>query len=200
MNGLTTYGAAGPTQYNAVTGPISAYAGIVTGFPSWDGSVDPTGAYANELGNRMTFGLTILGNGTQFSISELSFTAFSDDPYDGLGLSPAIYGSNPYPFAAGDYEYSSDYVGVIYDNGVDTSGGVTYYTGTDNTTLVNALYARGTGDSYAADCSEGPCATPAEQQALIDAVAAYPGTQVDFTAPTAWQMPITPPRPGRARS
>ena len=57
---------------------------IVTGFPSWEGQVDPgtafDPAYANEYGNRGHFGVVIDGNGQQISIDQLSFTAASNDP------------------------------------------------------------------------------------------------------------------------
>src|SRR5665647_232818 len=45
--GVTTYGAAGPTQFNAVSNVTAAQA-IVTDFPSWMGVANPSGAYANE--------------------------------------------------------------------------------------------------------------------------------------------------------
>ena len=91
LNGLTSYGAAGPTQYNANSTRTAAQ-GVVTGFnPGW-ASPTPAAPNQNELGNRMAFGVLIDGQGSQFSISQLSFSATSTD---GGGLS--------FGFAAGSY-------------------------------------------------------------------------------------------------
>ena len=89
-HGLATNGAAGPTQFNKVSNVTAAQA-IVTGFPSWMGVAGPTGAYANEYGNRMSFAVGINGDGTQFSISQLSIV-MSSSGGNGLGWNgvPAI--------------------------------------------------------------------------------------------------------------
>jgi len=139
QNGLSTYGAAGPTQFNAIsTAPVSQ--NIATGFPSWLGQADPGTAfgpaYANELGNRATFGLFINGNGNKISISELSFSATSTDPGNNLGFA----------FGPSSYNYSQDYVGLIYGPG----GSVTQVTSGPNTQLVDAIVGRGSGNTYAA--------------------------------------------------
>ena len=171
-NGLTSYGS-GPTAFVADSNVTTAQ-GVVTNFNSWMGVADPTDpTLSGELGNRMSFGLAINGNGNLFSISELSFNAVSTDPFDALGFGSA---SDPGDFGTGEYDYSSDYVGVI-DN---SDGSVTLVTGGPNTQLVNAVYSRGSGNSFAALCPTASCST-AEEQALIDAVAAYPGTPYTFT-------------------
>jgi hypothetical protein len=166
MNGVSTFGAPGPTQFNAQTTPITGGEAVVTPFTSWMGVADPTGAFADELGNRMTFAVAITGNGgAQFSISELSFVGTSSDPLDALGFS----------FGAGSYAYSDDYVGVV-DN---PDGSVTLIDSGPSTQLVNAIYGRGSGNSFAAaSCS--PCTT-AQEQAAIDDAASYNGTPYTFT-------------------
>jgi PEP-CTERM motif len=149
----------------------------VTGFPSWMGQAGPTGAYASELGNRMLFGIKIDGQGQQFSISNLSFSALSSDPGNALEFS----------FAVGSYNYSNDYWGVLKgtDGTLFTSDDV-YVTGGSNTQLVDGLVGRGSGSSLAAYCN--PC-TVAQQQAAIDAAAAYPGSDFDFTGTYKLRLP-----------
>ena len=102
LNGLSSYGAAGPTQYNANSNVTAAEA-IVTGFNSWMGIANPASPYQSELGNRMLFGVLINGQGTPFSISQLSFSATSTD---GNGLA--------FGFGAGSYNYSLDYQGILF--------------------------------------------------------------------------------------
>ena len=109
-------------------------------------------AFANEYGNRVHFGLDINGNGTQFSISQLSFTEAGNDPGNSLGFT----------FDAGSYNYSTSYVGIIYG-----PGGPTYITSGPNTQLVDRLVGRGSGNAMAAYC---PGCTLAQQQAEIDAL------------------------------
>lgn len=162
MNGGVPTGS-GPTAFIPQSNVTSAQA-IVTGFPSWMGVAGPTGAYANELGNRMTFGLSAISNPqNEFSISRLSFNATSSDPGNALAFGNA----------AGVYNYGTGYVGVLYGaNGVLGGGDDTFITSGPNTQLVDALFGRGSGNSFAALCS--PC-TVAQEQAAIDAAASGPG-------------------------
>ena len=115
----------------------------------------------------MTFGLAIFGtNGSQFSISQLSFNATSTDPLNAFG------------FAAGAYTYGTGYVGINFGaNGVLGGGDDTVVNSGPNTQLVNELFGRGSGNSFAALCSG---CTPAQNQAAIDAAAASPGTPFSF--------------------
>jgi hypothetical protein len=194
MNGGVATGT-GPSAFVPQSNPTAAQ-GIVTGFPSWLGQADPGTvfgpAYASELGNRMTFGLGIVGSGgTQFSISQLSFNAVSSDPGNGLGFG----------YAAGGYDYSTSYVGVQY--GADgVLGGVddTFITGGLNTQLVNAVFGRGSGNSYDAYC---PGCTLAQQQAALDAVTpnydfTYTGTYslAGATGSGTFQVAGAVPEPG----
>lgn len=161
-----------PSYYSAQSNVTTAQV-IVTGFPSWMGQADPGTvfgpAFANELGNRMLFGLSINGNGTQFALANLSFSANSTDPFDGLGFS----------FSAGSYNYSASYEGVLKgDDGLLGTGDDVFITSGPNTQLVDALYGRGSGNSFAAYCDS---CTIAQQQAAIDDVASYPGSDFKFT-------------------
>lgn len=143
-NGLSSYGPSGPDQYNAVSGPLSYSDIFVTSFNSWLGQANPGDvfgpAYANELGNRLLFGLHIVADeGQQFSISQLSFVGTSTDPDNALGFG----------FAAGSYNYSTQYLGINYGgDGVKGGGDDLLITGGANTQLINELVGRGSGNAY----------------------------------------------------
>ena len=172
MNGGVATGS-GPTAFTPVTNVTPAQA-VVTQFRSWMGVVDPGSAfgaaYANESGNRMTFALSAISDPShEFSISQVSFTGQSSDPAGLLNFSVAF----------GGYNYSTGYVGVRY--GVDGKlggGDDIFITSGPNTQLVDALFGRGSGNSLAAVCHG---CTLADQQAAIDAAAAYPGSPFTFT-------------------
>ncbi|THD51433.1 MAG: PEP-CTERM sorting domain-containing protein [Phenylobacterium sp.] len=121
----------------------------------------------------MTFGVSIVGTGgTMFSISELSFNAVSNDASDALGFG----------FNAGDYDYSDgNYVGVLYGaDGVLGGGDDTFVTSGPNTQLVNAIFGRGSGNSFENDPSD-PVSTLAEQEASLEAAASFAGQPTQFT-------------------
>jgi hypothetical protein len=131
---------------------------VVTGFESWRGVAAPnTPQYSGEYGNRMHFGVKIDGQGSQVSISQLSFTGSSTDPNNSLGFT----------FNQGDYNYGIGWVGHLKgaDNTLWTSDDVLINSGA-NTQLVDGIAGRGSGNSldiYATD----PGAT---NQAKIDNV------------------------------
>jgi hypothetical protein len=175
-NGLTSYGdPTSPTYYSAVSGTIPLSSNIVTDFNSWLGNANPSAtygaAYANELGNRLSFGLDIQGNGQLFSISELSFSATSTDSGDTLGFS----------FGQGSYSYSSSYVGIIY--GPDGRGGAdeTFVTSGPSTQLVNEIVSRGSGNADAV-YSTDPGATDQDKiDNFIQSMEATDPGAFDFT-------------------
>ena len=167
-NGLSAYGTPGTPSYYQQDSSVSPSQMMVTGFPSWMGQADPGtvfgSAYANELGNRPSFGLEVNGNGQEISISELGFSATSNDPSDLLGFA----------YGTGSYDYSSSYVGVIFG----THGAPnTYITSGASNQLVDEIVGRGSGNADAAYCD--PC-TIAQEQAAIDAL--YP----DFSGMSAF--------------
>ncbi|HEV7385737.1 MAG TPA: PEPxxWA-CTERM sorting domain-containing protein [Phenylobacterium sp.] len=164
-NGQASAGAPGTPSYFQAQSNVQAKDLVVTNFSAWMGQAEPGGAFGGEFGNRGHFGLSILGDGAQFSISQLSFSATSTDPGDLLAFG----------FLTGEYDYSSSYVGVLAgDDGVVGTGDDTFVTSGANTQLVDALFGRGSGNSLAALC--GGC-TPAQEQAAIDAAAGSFGTQ-----------------------
>lgn len=172
-NGAASGGTVGtPSYYSQVSGTLSISQLIVTGFPSWLSQANPGTVfgpgYASELGNRLAEGLTINGNGTQFSISQLSFNMVSTDPANGLNFG----------FGAGSYNYSADYVGILFGgDGIWGGGDDTFITSGPNTQLVDGLVGRGSGNAWAVyDTDPG-----ATQQDKIDLVLADP----NFAAPFA---------------
>jgi hypothetical protein len=156
-----------PTYYQAQSNVTSREA-VVTGFPSWLGQLNPGAtvgpAFANEYGNRMTFGLSAVGTyGTMFSVSQLSFNAVSNDPGDYLGFG----------YASG-YNYTGALIGVLYGADGSLGGGDdTFITSGADTQLVNAIIYRGSGNSNPAYCT-GIC-DAADQEANLEAAANIPG-------------------------
>ena len=180
-----------PTYFQPQLNVTSAQV-IVTGFPSWLGQVNPGTVYgpafANELGNRMTFALGIVASvGQQISIANLSFSATSTDPFNALAFA----------FPNG-YNYGTGYMGVL--KGADSTLGTAddvFITSGPSSQLVDAIFGRGSGNSFAAYCSS--CSL-ADQQAALDASAAYPGTPFQFTGTysidgVSGVVPSTCPRP-----
>jgi hypothetical protein len=169
IHGLTTYGAAGPTQFNAQSN-VTVKQGIVTGFPSWMGVADPAAPYNLEFGNRMSFGLLINGNGNQFSLSQLSFNAVSSDPTHLLNFG----------WGVGSYDYNAGYQGILKGNdGILFTADDVYITSGPNTQLVDGVVGRGSGNGNPAYCP--PCTTTAEKQQLIDLAAGFATQDFTFT-------------------
>jgi hypothetical protein len=171
-NNQATMGTAGtPTYYSQSPSVISVKDNIVTNFNSWKGVANPGAPFGSELGNRLQFGVHILGGAPAdlFSISQLSFQATSDDATNSLGFG----------FAAGSYNYSAEYVGIYYGgDGVKDTGDDVRITSGVNTQLVNEIVGRGSGNAWAV-LNTSPGATLQEK---IDIAAGSLGTQpINFT-------------------
>jgi hypothetical protein len=175
--GQTSAGTPGTPSFFQAQSNVQASETIVTDFASWKGQVNPGvtvgAAYANEEGNRMTFAVSIVGTGgTEFSISQLSFDAVSNDASDALGFG----------FKAGDYGYSDgSWMGVLYGADGKLGGGDdTFITSGSNDQLVDAIFGRGSGNSIPNDSAD-PVGTFAEQEASLQAAAALTGQATQFT-------------------
>jgi hypothetical protein len=165
-NGQTSAGAPGTPSYFQPQSNVQAQDLVVTNFHAWMGQAEPGGAFAGEYGNRGHFALSILGDGQQFSISQLSFSATSTDPGDLLA----------FDFLTGEYDYSTSYVGVLDGaDGILGTSDDTFITSGLNTQLVDALFGRGSGNSLEGLCSAS--CTPVQEQAAIDAAAGTLGAQ-----------------------
>ena len=133
-----------PSFYQQIPNGANIPVWIASEFPSWHLLANPGTAfgpaYAGELGNRLYFNLHIVGNGQQFSISQLRFQATSTDVNNFLGFN----------VNAGTYNYTSAFVGLNYGpDGIKGTGDDFFVTSGLNTQLVNELFARGSGNAPA---------------------------------------------------
>jgi len=149
----TTAGTAGtPGYYQATTGSVGTGAITTTGdFNSWLGSVNAaTGAYANETGNALRFGVIITDVGGTFTLNDLRFS-ISD--------------------TVGDFTF-----GPVNGYDFGTQSGLLGFNGntavTDDAAPLTALYYSGSGTSLEADCTFGVDCNPAAEQLYIDDVLA----------------------------
>ena len=176
-SGAATAGAVGPSQFNAQTTALTGSQTVVTGFASWRGVVDPGtvfgAAYAAEGGNRMHFGVLIDGQGSQFSISQLSFEGYSTDAGHVLNFN----------FPSGAYDYSEAFQGIRYGLDGHLGGGDDIFvTAGLNTQLVDGLVGRGSGNSLAAYCPALPltCDLAAQHAAIAQAATALGTDPIQF--------------------
>ena len=106
------------------------------GFTSWTGQANPTGAFANELGNLLYSPVHIVDAGGTFSLSQVVFTGVSSDqPGNPAG---SLLGNVTDP---SNFNYSVGRVGVV-DN---ADGTQTFITSGSPDQLVNELIYRGVG-------------------------------------------------------
>jgi hypothetical protein len=173
-NNVLTFGTAGTPTYFQAQPDVTTASNLVTGYNSWLGQTDPGtvfgAAFASEYGNRMTFALRIDGQGSQFSVSQLSFSAVSTDaPYNALNFA----------YGAGSYNYNAGLQGVLKGaDGLLWTADDVFVTSGASTQLVDGLVGRGTGNSFASYCSG--CSL-ADQQAMLNSDASYPGFNFTFT-------------------
>jgi len=147
---------------------------FVTSFKSWDGVANPTGAFANELGNRLHMGLHVAGNGSQFSISQLGFTMNDLSASGDLSLPSADY---PTWGAVGSYGYSAARVGLNYGaDGTKGTGDDAWITSGLNTQLIDELFMVGSGNAWWPEIEAGETG-----QDAIDRVAASLNAELPFT-------------------
>lgn len=102
--------ATSPTAYRVVKqfrpGNVISSSGAGGAFHSWEGVAGPGGAFSGEFGEQLFFGLRILGQGTKFNISNISFDANSTDPQNRF----AFHESNLF----GSSGYNASRIGIIY--------------------------------------------------------------------------------------
>ncbi|MFN8219808.1 MAG: Ig-like domain-containing protein [Fimbriimonadales bacterium] len=98
---------------------------VVSGFVSWRGVAGTTVPFNAEYGNRLHFGLRVLGNGTRFSLSQLDFDVSSDDPTNSLGFTGSFDGTDNYSASRKGIDYGADRVKGGVDDTIITSGPAT---------------------------------------------------------------------------
>jgi hypothetical protein len=147
---------------------MSVLNNIVTGFSSWNGVANPTGAYASELGNRLHFGLDVRGNGTEISIDQLSFSMASTDG-NTLGHS----------YSLGSYGYNSQYVGWDYGaDGIRGTADDIFITSGAASQQVDEIVSRGSGNAWAVYVGNYPGTL---QDGINQAAADLGSSPIDFT-------------------
>ena len=177
LNGYAAYGdPSSPTFYQQITNAVPVTNNLVTSFPSWMGRADPGNvfgpAYAQELGNRLTFGMDIKGGTNLISIAQLLFTMTSTDPSNTLDWT---YSPIPYSYSGLNTGSANPvYLGIIYG----PNGQKTYVTNGPATQLVNEIITCGSGNAWwPAGTSSDSLAT---QQSNVVLCASQLGTQSFF--------------------
>jgi hypothetical protein len=136
-----------PAAYERVDSIIPASEIVYTPFPSWRGVADPNPlapAFANELGNRVHFGLHIVTSAdSPFALADIGWSLDSDD-------------STNYFDQSGDFSsatYSQTRVGINYGpDGVKGGGDDVWFNGGQAGTMpVNELIYVGVGDGFLSD-------------------------------------------------
>jgi hypothetical protein len=141
---------------------INSNGGGGSTFHSWEGQANAAGAYSSEFGTQLFFGLRILGNGTKFNISNVSFDGVSTDA---LHL---FFFHNSNLFGATGYNASR--VGIIYGS----DGTKTFITSGPATQIVDEFDYIGVGLSLNATLESGTT------QGKLDTVAARIEGRIPF--------------------
>lgn len=175
-NGLGNIGdrSINPAAYE-IAGPIIRPGDIiVTSFNSWRGQANPTGAFANEYGNRLHFGLHVIGDGnTQFRLNDLTFVMDSTDTGDVLDWSGDFKG----------YNYSATRYGINWGaDRIKGSGDDIIYTSGNGLTLVDEIVYIGVGNAY------WPYPPPPTGQEAIDQTIAWISGQNPILFSTTYTM------------
>jgi hypothetical protein len=174
-NSLSSYGAAGPSQFNVAPVSLPVAANFVTGYPSWMGQADPAAPYNNELGTRASFVAVINGNGTLINMNNFGITMSSSDPGNALGVSWPNNSIEP-----GDWTYDQYDIGLVFSNGLNISGGFTIVNSGDPGQEVNEIISIGAGNAYAsytaAEGGDDPNLGDTDQQILNYDIAQAPSS------------------------
>jgi hypothetical protein len=128
-------------------------------------------AFAQESGNRLTFGMDIKGGTNLISIAQLSFTMASTDPGKTLDWT---YSPIPYSYSGLNTASANPvYLGIIYG----PNGQNTYVTNGPATQLVNEIITCGSGNAWDTYDTSGNIAS---EQSNILACASQVGNQPFF--------------------
>lgn len=129
-----------PNAYEVAGPVVDSSDFMVSSFNSWRWDAAPSGAFANELGNRMHFGLHATGDGTeQFRLEDVSFEITSNDVGNALGFAGGFIGDG----------YSSTRFGVDWGaDRVKGGGDDIYYNAGNGTTFVDEIVYVGVGNAF----------------------------------------------------
>ncbi len=133
---------------------------IVSNFASWRGVADPAPPFDAENGNRVHFGVHIVGDGVmRFRLEDLSYSITSDDG-NILGFSGDFSGLT----------YSATRIGIDYGGDQAKGGGDdTIINSGAATQIVDELIYVGVGNAYDASFATGP-SNQEKMDQTIDAV------------------------------
>ncbi len=161
-----------PTAY-ATKSTFTAGEIIVSNFNSWQGVANPGDPFAGEFGNRLHFGLRILGEGTQFKLVNLSFDLDSTDSGNVLDFTGSFSSS----------VYSNYRRGIDYVDGIKGNGNDLIITSGSNTQAVDEFIYVGVGNAFDASSEPGPT-----DQDKLDSVLAYINGEAPFTVTTTYTL------------
>jgi hypothetical protein len=183
-HGLSSYGdrSTSPTGYEIAPDIVGPGEIAVTTFRSWRGELNPTGAFQNELGNRMHFGLHAVGDGTeQFALNDLTFALHSGDATDTLAYVGDFVG----------YGYNGTTRYGIYWGGDRLKGTADdiVYTSGNGTTLVDELVYVGVGNAWWPGGDDPSPGNPVGgAQAAMDDYFAWVGSEAPITVTTTYSI------------
>lgn len=148
-NGLGDIGDRGtdPAAYETYAdgSSIGIFELIVSNFNSWRGQADPSSPFDNQLGNRLHFGVHIVGDGsTQFRLEDLQYEIDSTD--DVLDFSGDFVGQSYSEFRIG-IDWGADRAKGGGDDLLINSGAATQF--------VDELVYVGVGNAYDASNESG---------------------------------------------
>ncbi len=160
-----------PTAYQVVSsiGPEDI---IVSNFNSWRGVANPPAPFNNEFGNRLHFGLHILGNGTSFRLDDLTFDIDSTDSGDILDFSGSFEG----------FSYTQFRTGINYVDGIKGNGNDILITSGLATQLVDELVYVGVGNAFDASFE------PGTDQEKLDSVISLINGEIPFSITTTYTL------------
>lgn len=167
-----------PTAYEITGAKILHGDIIVTNFNSWRGEIGPSSPFDNEHGNRLHFGLHVLGEGTQFRLEDLSYDITSSD-----GNFLAFAGS----FAG--LSYSSSRIGIDYVDGIKGNGNDVIINSGLATQLVDELMYVGVGNAYDASTGIG-YPLPDTPQSNMAALGDYLRSQAPITVTGSYSLAV----------
>jgi len=161
-----------PAAYEILGSVVDPGDFVVSGFNSWRGVADPASPFDGEFGNRLHFGLHIVGD-TQFRLDNLTFNLNSTDSGNGLAFTGDFVGFN----------YSAARVGIDYFDGIKGNGNDITYTSGSGTNLVNELIYIGVGNAFDATFEPG-----ANNQDKMDNVLSYILGEAPFDISTTYTL------------
>jgi hypothetical protein len=157
-----------PTAYEIAGPTIQPGDVVVSGFSSWRGVANSPAPFNAEYGNRMHFGLSIVGGGTnpQFRLNDLAFDMHSGDPGDSMVFTGNFAGLN----------YSATRFGIDFGpNRIEGGGDDTVYNAGNGLSLVDKIVYVGVGNAFDATFEPG-----ATDQDKMNSAIAYINSEAPF--------------------